>query len=80
MTELVRKNFGEEKPSNKNFLKEKTYQGIGVSPGVFIGLSYLKEDAGYAFSRYKIKISEVDKELVRFNNAVKKSINEFNVA
>lgn len=76
LTELVRKNFGEEKPSDKNFLREKIFQGIGVSPGVFIGLCHLKEDVGYVFSRYKIKISEVDSELVRFNNAVKKSINE----
>lgn len=76
LTELIRKNFGEEKPIEKNLLKEKIYKGIGVSPGVFIGLCYLKEDVGYIFSRYKIKMSEVDAELTRFNNAVKKSIGE----
>ncbi|MDC3091709.1 phosphoenolpyruvate--protein phosphotransferase [Rickettsiales bacterium] len=76
LTELIRKNFGEEKPVEKNLLKEKIHTGIGVSPGVYIGLCYLKEDVGYIFSRYKIKISEVDAELTRFNNAVKKSISE----
>ena len=78
LTELIKNNFGEEKRIKQTNTKEKIFKGIGVSSGVFIGECFLKESVGLAFSHYKISNDDINKEIERFNGAVKKSILELN--
>ena len=42
LTDLIKNNFGEEKPLSENIKKEKVIKGIGVSLGFAIGNCVLK--------------------------------------
>ena len=54
---LVKNNFGEEKPLSENINKEIIYRGIGVSAGYAIGKRIIKQKSTLSHSRYNIPIS-----------------------
>ena len=76
LVNLVKNNFGEEKPLSENIKEEKVYKGIGVSFGFAIGNTLLTKDSSLSHSKYNISINNVEKEIARFENAVKKSITD----
>ena len=76
LIDLIRNNFGEEKPLSENINKEKIFKGIGVSSGCAIGNCLVKESSSVSHSRYNIPISEVKREILRLERAAKKSIRE----
>ncbi len=71
---LVKNNFGEEKPLSENINKEIIFRGIGVSSGYAIGNCLVKQKSNISHSRYNIPISLVKKEIIRLEKAVKASI------
>ena len=76
LIDLIKNNFGEEKPLSENINREKFFNGIGVSSGCAIGNCMIKESSSISHSRYNIPISELKKEILRLEKAVKKSIME----
>ena len=76
LIDLIRNNFGEEKPLSENINKEKIFKGIGVSSGCAIGNCLVKESSSVSHSRYNIPISEVKREILRLERAAKKYIRE----
>ena len=74
LVDLIKNNFGEEKPLPENLNKEKIYEGIGVSHGFAIGYVEIKHSSALNYSRYNIPISGIKNEIKRFEKAVKKSI------
>ena len=74
LVDLIKNNFGEEKPLPENLNKEKIYEGIGVSHGFAIGYVEIKHSSSLNYSKYNIPISGIKNEINRFENAVKKSI------
>ena len=73
---LIKNNFGEEKPLPENLKKEIIHRGIGVSFGYAIGHVEIKHSSTLNHSKYNIPITRVKKEVLRFEKAVKKSIND----
>ncbi len=71
---LVKNNFGEEKPLSENINKEEILRGIGVSNGYAIGNCLIKNKSSLSNIRYNISISSVRKEISRLEKAVKISI------
>ena len=71
---LVKNNFGEEKPLSENLDKELIFKGIGVSGGYAIGSCSIKHKSSLSHSRYNISISSIDKEIMRLEKAIKISI------
>ncbi len=71
---LVKNNFGEEKPLSENINKEMVFKGIGVSGGYAIGNCSIKRRTTLSNLEYNIPITLVDKELLRLERAVKVSI------
>jgi len=76
LEELVVGNFGEEQSNKIIKLKERVFNGIGVSPGVMIGECYYKEKVGLDFSRYKITKKGILPEVKRLEKAVNESIDQ----
>ncbi len=76
LEKLISNNFGEEETIKEVKNEEKIYKGIGVSPGVSIGICYLSEKDKLDYRKYAIKKTELKKELTRFDKAVKDSIQE----
>ncbi len=76
LIDLVKNNFGEEKPLSENINKEIIYKGIGVSAGYAIGNCIIKQKSTLSHSRYNIPLSIVDKEIIRLEKAVKVSIQD----
>lgn len=76
LLELVKRNFDEEFPSIVNKKKEEVLTGIGVSPGVSIGICNIKESVGLNFRNYKISSSEIKLEIKRIERALNLSIKE----
>jgi phosphotransferase system enzyme I (PtsI) len=74
LIDLVKNNFGEEKPLSENINSEKVFKGIGVSSGYAIGNCLIKQKSTLSYSRYNIPISEVDKEIIRLERAIRRSI------
>ncbi len=74
LIDLVRNNFGEEKPLSENINKEEILKGIGVSGGYAIGNCLIKTKSSLSNIRYNISISSVEKEISRLEKAVKSSI------
>ena len=72
LTDLIKNNFGEEKPLSENIKKEKVIKGIGVSLGFAIGNCVLKKTSTLSHAEYNIPISNVKKEISRLDKAVKK--------
>ena len=71
---LVKNNFGEEKPLSENLNKEIVFKGIGVSGGYAIGNCLIRQKSIISHSRYNIPTSMVSKEILRLDKAVKTSI------
>lgn len=53
---------------------QKTFKGIGVSPGIVIGKAYLLNREIESIPKYKIVNSDKNKEIQRFKDAIKLSI------
>ncbi len=73
LADLIKNNFGEEKPLLQNNPKEKIYKGIGVSYGYAIGNCLIKQSTDIPYSKYNIPIIQVKKEIIRLEKAVKNS-------
>ncbi len=73
---LIKNNFGEEKPLPGNLIKEKIFKGIAVSHGFVIGNCAIKKSSDLSYSKYNIPISEVTNEVKRLNKAVKNSVSD----
>jgi phosphocarrier protein len=71
---LIKNNFGEEKPLPDNFVKEKIIKGIPVSQGFAIGNCAIKKSSDLSYSKYNIPTHEVNNEIRRLDNAVKSSV------
>ena len=58
-------------------VKETTLKGIGASPGICIGKAYLVDKEGVdVVKKYYLKGENIQREINRFNNAVKKAKDE----
>ena len=73
---LIKNNFGEEKPLPGNFIKEKIFKGIAVSHGFVIGNCAIKKSSDLSYSKYNIPTSEVKNEIKRLDKAVKNSVSD----
>lgn len=51
-------------------MKERTYQGIGISPGIAIGTVFVMETARPTVWMHRIAASEIEAEIARFNDAI----------
>ena len=74
LVNLIKNNFGEEKPLPDNFVKEKIIRGIPVSQGFAIGNCAIKKSSDLSYSKYNIPIHEINNEIRRLDNAVKSSV------
>ena len=61
LVNLIKNNFGEEKPLSDNIIKEVSFKGIPVSNGYAIGNSFVIEGNDITYSKYNIPISEIKK-------------------
>ena len=73
---LIKNNFGEEKPLPGNLIKEKIFKGIAVSHGFAIGNCAIKKSSDLSYSKYNIPTSEVKNEIKRLDKAVKNSVSD----
>ena len=73
---LIKNNFGEEKPLPGNLIKEKIFKGIAVSHGFVIGNCAIKKSSDLSYSKYNIPTSEVKNEIKRLEKAVKNSVSD----
>ena len=73
---LIKNNFGEEKPLPGNLIKEKIFKGIAVSHGFVIGNCAIKKSSDLSYSKYNIPTSEVTNEIKRLEKAVKNSVSD----
>jgi phosphotransferase system enzyme I (PtsI) len=73
---LIKNNFGEEKPLPGNLIKEKIFRGIAVSHGFVIGNCAIKKSSDLSYSKYNIPTSEVTNEVKRLDKAVKNSVSD----
>ena len=73
---LIKNNFGEEKPLPGNLIKEKIFKGIAVSHGFVIGNCAIKKSSDLSYSKYNIPTSEVSNEVKRLDKAVKNSVSD----
>ena len=73
---LIKNNFGEEKPLSDNIIKEESFKGIPVSQGYAIGNCFVMEGSDITYSKYNIPIHEIKKEHKRLDFAVKKSLDD----
>lgn len=76
LIDLIKNNFGEEKPLAENLKKEKIIKGIGVSSGFAIGNCVLKNESDLSHSEYNISISNIKSEVSRLEKAVKQTIQD----
>jgi len=54
-------------------LKELVFDGLGVSPGIGVGVSYLREAGALLVPEYKITAAKVGEELERFSGAASRA-------
>ena len=73
---LIKNNFGEEKPLPGNLIKEKIFKGIAVSHGFVIGNCAIKKSSDLSYSKYNIPTSEITNEVKRLDKAVKNSVSD----
>jgi|TARA_B100000287_G_scaffold432258_1_gene491176 phosphotransferase system enzyme I (PtsI) len=71
---LIKNNFGEEKPLPDNLIREKVFMGIPVSHGFVIGNCAIKKSSDLSYSKYNIATHEVKNEIKRLDQAVKSSV------
>ena len=76
LVNLIKNNFGEEKPLSDNIIKEESFKGIPVSHGYAIGNCFVMEGSDITYSKYNIPIYEIKKEHNRLDLAVKKSLDD----
>ena len=76
LVNLIKNNFGEEKPLSDNIIKEELFKGIPVSQGYAIGNCFVMEGSDITYSKYNIPIYEIKKEHKRLDFAVKKSLDD----
>ena len=76
LVNLIKNNFGEEKPLSDNIIKEELFKGIPVSHGYAIGNCFVMEGSDITYSKYNIPIYEIKKEHKRLDFAVKKSLDD----
>ena len=76
LVNLIKNNFGEEKPLSDNIIKEESFKGIPVSHGYAIGNCFVMEGSDITYSKYNIAIHEIKKEHKRLDFAVKKSLDD----
>ena len=76
LVNLIKNNFGEEKPLSDNIIKEESFKGIPVSHGYAIGNCFVMEGSDIIYSKYNIPIYEIKKEHKRLDLAVKKSLDD----
>ena len=76
LVNLIKNNFGEEKPLSDNIIKEVSFKGIPVSSGYAIGDCFVMEGNDITYSKYNIPIYEIKKEHKRLDLAVKKSLDD----
>ena len=76
LVNLIKNNFGEEKPLPDNLVKEKFFKGIAVSHGFAIGNCAIKKSSNLSISKYNIPIHEVKNEIMRLDLAVKKTVTD----
>ncbi len=76
LVNLIKNNFGEEKPLSDNITKEETFKGIPVSHGYVIGNCFVMEGSDITYSKYNIAIYEIKKEHKRLDLAVKKAVDD----
>ena len=76
LVNLIKNNFGEEKPLSDNIIKEESFKGIPVSQGYAIGNCFVMEGSDITYSKYNIPIYEIKKEHKRLDLAVKKSLDD----
>lgn len=76
LVNLIKNNFGEEKPLSDNIIKEESFKGIPVSQGYAIGNCFVMEGSDITYSKYNIPIYEIKKEHNRLDLAVKKSLDD----
>ena len=76
LVNLIKNNFGEEKPLSDNIIKEESFKGIPVSNGYAIGNCFVMEGSDITYSKYNIPIYEIKKEHKRLDFAVKKSLDD----
>ena len=50
-------------------LKERQIKGLGVSPGIGIGVAYVRDSGNVTVPRYRIPTREIKMETARFQNA-----------
>ena len=74
LVDLIKNNFGEEKPLSENLNTEKVYKGIAVSYGFVIGNCAIAKSSDFSYSKYNIPIHEVKNEISRLSTAVNNSI------
>ena len=74
LVDLIKNNFGEEKPLSENLNTEKVYKGIAVSYGFVIGNCAIAKSSDFSYSKYNIPIHEVKNEISRLSTAVSNSI------
>jgi len=56
----------------------KMLRGLGVSSGIAIGKVYLLERGRIHVEKYSIKEEQTEKEIAKFQNAIKNAVNELN--
>ena len=76
LVNLIKNNFGEEKPLSDNIIKEESFKGIPVSNGYAIGNCFVMEGNDITYSKYNIPIYEIKKEHKRLDAAVNKALND----
>ena len=76
LVNLIKNNFGEEKPLSDNIIKEESFIGIPVSNGYAIGNCFVMEGNDISYSKYNIPIYEIKKEHKRLDTAVKKALDD----
>ena len=76
LVNLIKNNFGEEKPLSDNIIREVSFKGIPVSNGYAIGNCFVVEGNDITYSKYNIPIYEIKKEHKRLDLAVKKSLDD----
>lgn len=54
----------------------QSIEGVGVSPGIFIGVAYVMDEAALRVQRRKIAPHEVDQEIRRLDDAIEASAGE----
>jgi phosphoenolpyruvate-protein phosphotransferase (PTS system enzyme I) len=53
--------------------QERVFEGLGVSPGIGVGIAHVRESGAVDIPRYRITAAKVDAERRRFQDAVQRS-------